>query len=443
MLRLVIEGPGFRNRVVVVLATLTVVAFAAVAAIVLLDDGSNRSTSDQAPRASSDPTENVSDESLANPLELCGSDGVVECVSIRKDRVAVIYRANGRRGDSSGIVLWNPGGPGLTPPPTGVREVGLPAAFSNYDLLYLVEPWNVETPSGDCLDDSGRRGYNCDYSQLSWDSADVEAVIDKAEKVVHAPLVGAYGTSFGATAVAPLVDELASKGGWVVLENPAPPAGTSIDMIVNARAEAVKRFVAQWGGCDAEAACFEERMASISTWSTHAKATGQSRDFDLGLVALSTDPGSNSKFLDGLVERIDHGLALTAGQQRALRRAGARFQLRGSGVTVQPALVGLWAGTCIAYGEAGDSVEPGIAQSLAHLYRGCRDRRANRVDVRSSTSNVLIIHGKDDTVVPIELQKVWETNMPNATSVVVEGNHFRESGEISSVIGGWLENLSP
>lgn len=377
---------------------------------------------------------------VANPLDVCDGRSA-QCVRISGQRVAILYRGKsalqGRR--SKGVVLWNPGGPGLTPPPVGVRDVGLPRALEDYDLLYLVEPWNLQDLNASCLRFEAEDRAGCDLKSLSWSSGETIKVVKRTEAITGVEFAGVYALSFGATASAGLIEEVTRDGSWVIFENPAPPPGTSLDSIVESREKAVLRFIASWSGCRSGDGCYARRLEKLVNWTTGRSGGNARLQASLGLVALSTDPSSNKTFLDLLVKRLDLGLEPSSKQERALRRAGARFQLRGTEGTVQPALVGLWAGTCSAFGGL-EKVGDGIAEGLASLYAGCSGQSPSAATAVSESTSILLLHGADDTVVPIEMQKRWDELVPNASSnVLPRSGHFREDDRVNALIESWID----
>jgi hypothetical protein len=161
-------------------------------------------------------------------------------------------------------------------------------------------------------------------------------------------------------------------------------------------------------------------------------------EVSLGLVALSTSPEVNADFIDGLIRQIDDGAAPTDVEEGALRRAAAQFQLRGAAGALQPALVGLWAGTCTAFGEVG-TVPVGVAQALSGLYGGCRGQRRPAKPKPITRGDVLLIEAMDDVVVPPTLQSRWKRVFPHAAvRCISAAGHSREDGRTAHVIADWL-----
>jgi hypothetical protein len=395
--------------------------------------------SDELPASTSDATPASSAEKGREALPQC-NDPAIRCFEVSPDRWVIIYlsKASIRGEESAGVVVWNPGGPGLSPPTSEIRRRGLPHAFDAYDIAYLVEPWVVQPPAATCLRMGENDPSQCRLSDLTWSTTETRAAARKAALALGSPVVGLYGASFGAVANTPLLAPVLRAGGWVVLENPAPPPGTSLARILQARGQAVIRVLAGWGRCDNSETCYESRRARLATWVNGGVGELDGRQIALALVALTTDPSANSDFITGLMAELDAGNAPSEARQRALRRANDDFSLRGADGSVQAALVGLWAGTCAAYGNV-EKPAGGVAGALASIYRGCGSQRPAERPGSSSSTRVLLVRGAEDAIVPPRIQRLWMSVFPGATSVTVAGEgHFRDSSRVGRAIGRWL-----
>lgn len=378
--------------------------------------------------------------------EWCKSRSGVTCFGGTDSRPGlVLIHSTAPR--SNGLVLWDPGGPGLgLPDPAMTFDLILPRPIRQFDVLLPVEPWVVNPPSSECLKGSYEATINtdaCARGDLQTDPGAVQREAIAVSKRLGRKIDGVYLQSFGATRMERLLTVRAGfEPRWAVLESPAPPAGTSAFDLLSARVRAEERLLLS--GCSTER-CHRLGEHELNEWARHGvaqRSTGL--ETALGLAAIATTPDENAAYFDRIAQSVTDG-ALDPDLANELRRVGRLFEQRGPD-SVRPSLVALWADLCPAYADwprVFRSTSP-LIRAYAWVYRGCGAWRGTgagaylRLTPSMRGPSVLLLAGRADAVVPRALQLRWRHAIANLTVVGIRG-HLNDSTRVTRHVRRWIK----
>ena len=282
---------------------------------------------------------------LESPEHWCTAHPEVSCVETEGRVGGFVVPTPGR---SRGLVLLDPGGPGLTLPDQNAPVGGLlPRGIRGHDVLVVVEPWLSSPPSEDCQRSAydGPPGPTCPLREWQSDAAGLSQVVRRAEAMTGEVLVGAFLESFGATRSAVLASAAQRPRSlrWAVLQSPAPPPGTSAGSLVAARRGAVLDLLAEPCGDDASRAdAVRDEATRLVIEGKEPEAIG--RELALGLIALTSMLPDNDTFIARLAPLLQRQ-RVTMRDIAVLRQLGRRFKRRAS-ERVDPSMFAFWADVC-------------------------------------------------------------------------------------------------
>lgn len=205
------------------------------------------------------------------------ADKAVRCNLLSTGIWAVIYpptrrdgsheSATGGRVERDGLVLWDPGGPGLRPVDAGNARALLPSWLDNRTVATFVEPWVVHKVTSNCLntvakvsaggDLSDRQMKNwpdefrtsCDIDLYRLDREEYEESFKELRRK-EGEISGIYAQSFGAVRATAVMPELMRTGGWAVLDAATPPPSTPATTLMVKRSLAVEEGLQGIMGCN-------------------------------------------------------------------------------------------------------------------------------------------------------------------------------------------------
>lgn len=361
----------------------------------------------------------------------------VQCF-LREETPLVLVRSSNSR-PKRGLVLWDPGGPGITlPGPETPMSLLVPGALLDFDVMFAVEPWVLEGPSSDCLAQAAGSApdSSCDLSTMATDAAAVARSVHNISRSLGRPVEGMYLESFGAARLETLLGDSDLGARWVVMESPAPPRGTSVVALFSARSSSIENRI--FGPCDGER-CQAMKARFRRSWSSETGEAGTSgRELSLGLLALATDEESNREHVDAVSVDLRSGLIGTD-NARMLRRLGRQFELRGPRL-VRPQLFGIWADVCPAYSgwEQLQSRSEPLVKALAWLYRGCLVTGESSPTTKGRIGTpVLLLAGSSDYVVPRSFQRAW-IERAGSVDVITFNGHLNTSRDVADRAERWI-----
>lgn len=382
-------------------------------------------------------------------------DESVRCEALGESGWAVIYESTD---SADGLVMYDPGGPGLHPPSAFDVRRALPEWLQRYDIAILPEPWTFSPVTRQCkrvaaaflsgTSPAAGVSLTCDWQGLAWTAEGYRSAVDELEHAVG-PLTGVYARSFGATRVSAILPELERAGAWLLLDSPAPPAGYSGEALLRRRAEAVEDIVTSVPDCtEARPACSTQRKEVLVSLASGSDELGDGplkteRDAMFGILGLAYDVGANEDWL----ARLWRGEVEMAGDDgRALRRSALEFARRMGDAEALPDLIGYWAGVCTTYDHWRPLVEEGpLAQALSHLHVPCLNGRASSwappAPVGTGVRTILVTNNRDP-IVPSDLQSEWLNVIPSAevTEFSYPG-HVAPPPELWDEIERWVASL--
>lgn len=358
----------------------------------------------------------------------------VECVVEGNELVGIVYQG---APESSDLVLWDPGGPGLGLPPEGTpMQEALPASLQSRNVVLVTEPWQRVGVPADCTREADDLPASCPLGELATTDSALVRSVHAVEEYVGGTVTGLYLQSFGAPRSfgALVARPGAAPLGWVVLDSPAPLVGSSAVAMVKAREAGARNLLRD--ACTSQSCTvgFEENLERVLS------RNGPGHELAWGLLALAGMPQGNAEMIALTVEQITSGdlAPEIASRVKRLGRAyaGQRMDGRTSDQTV-----GFWADTCPRYKDW-DSVhalQGRWGQALAWIFRACSGDgdQVTQPDLVKTTTPILIVSSKGDAVVPVALQRPWGS-LPSARFITSTGFHGAHPHLVNTDIEEWI-----
>lgn len=345
-----------------------------------------------------------------------------------------------RREHSDGYLLWDAGGPGTSPLDPGASRAALPTWTTGFDLVVLAEPWTETEVSARCLAElaaeSRRDPDHCPWRRLVTDVHEYARALVSFEKQ-EGSLNGVYAASYGAVRALPAVQRVTARGGFAVIESPAPPLGTSATTIVRSRLEAAERAIV-WTSACARSEC--ARRYQILGQLLRGDDQVDPDDVQLALLGMSYSPQENEAFLRNLWR---HGGKVDRVGAVSLRQVASRVALVTGAGTALHERVGYLAGTCSMY-----SHWPAGTSAFARMHRACATISPNGYDSwadhhrigTQARKNIALVVNRRDPVVPWALQRLWRADsVPANVFTFARPGHVTMPESVAAEVGAWLD----
>jgi hypothetical protein len=409
------------------------------------------------------------------------ADETVRCHLLSTGIWAVIYppapgaqphaSATSKRAERDGLVLWDPGGPGLRPLDAGIARALLPSWLHNRTVATLVEPWAVHKVSPECLKtvtSVSAGGVLSDSQMKNWpDEFDASCDIDlyrldrkeyeesfKALRKEEGEISGIYAQSFGAVRATSVMPELKRTGGWVVMDAPAPPPGTPAPTLMIERSRAVEEGLQKIMGCnnsDAPIECRNELHQTLRDMgdddATPAGLAGGIEEYGrmTALFSLSHDLERHAK---PVREILTNWPELSKTDEEIIESASYSYTHRYGDGQVLPEFVGYIGNVCTAY--HGWGVGPGsrednpLGASLRRMHYPCQLLPGSadstwKVPDAKDAPRLLILANTTDPVTPPHAAKAWGEQCPDADRLEYEySGHAKAPKKSAKQISTWI-----
>lgn len=324
------------------------------------------------------------------------ADEAVRCHLLSTGIWAVIHPPTHGDESPAGLVLWDPGGPGLRPLDAGPARELLPSWLHDRTVATFVEPWVVHNVDAECLTTAAKvsaGGELSDRQMKNWPDAfrtscDIDLYrLDREEyeesfrelREKEGPIAGIYAQSFGAVRATAVMPELERTGGWAVLDAAAPPPGTAATTLLVKRSLAVEEGLQDLLGCDnsdAPAECGENLHQTLQDMGDDAP-TGHAGGVTAyermtALFSLSHDLESNAKPLRNILSNWPE---LSKADKEVINSASLAYTRRSGDGLVRPEFIGYLANYCTAYTGwgvgAGSRERNPLGAALSRMHYPC------------------------------------------------------------------------
>lgn len=370
-----------------------------------------------------------------------------------------------------GLVLWDPGGPGLRPLDAETARALLPSWLHNRTVATFVEPWAVHKVSPECLKtvtNVSAGGILSDWQRKNWyeefyASCDIDLYrLDRKEyeesfkelREEEGEISGIYAQSFGAVRATAVMPELERTGGWAVMDAPAPPPSTPAPALVTERSRAVEEGLQNIMGCDNSEVppeCRKELhrtlrdMGDDDTTPAGLAAGVEEYARMTALFSLSHDLEKNAK---PLREILTSWPEPSKADQEIIESASFSYTRRYGDGQVLPEFVGYIANVCTAY--RGWGVGPGsqednpLGAALRRMHYPCQllpgseDSIWTMPDAKEAPRLLLLVNTRDP-VTPPHAAKAWGEQYPGADRLEYEyAGHAKASEDLDKEISTWI-----
>ncbi|WCN00990.1 alpha/beta hydrolase [Streptomyces sp. M92] len=408
------------------------------------------------------------------------ADRTVRCHLLSTGVWAVVYTSPERDASNAtlaptpeerdGLVLWDPGGPGLRPLDAGTVRAILPSWLRGRTVATFVEPWVVHKVGPECLksvENVSAGGELSESQTKSWpdefsSSCDVDLYrLDRAEYEEsfrelgdkEGEISGVYAQSFGAVRGTSVMSELERTGGWMVMDAPAPPPGTPATTLMVERSTAVEEGLQRIMGChksDALPDCEKElhqTLRDMGDGDTPVGLAGGTEEYErmTALFSLSHDLESNA---EPLREILTNWPKLTEADQEIIGKASYSYTRRYGDGQVLPEFVGYLANVCTAYegwgAGAGSQERNPLGAALSRIHYPCavmpgsKDSRWATPDAGESP-RLLLISNSMDPITPPRAAESWGDKYPDADLLEYEySGHVKAPEELDEEISAWI-----
>ncbi|SFL23307.1 alpha/beta hydrolase [Streptomyces pini] len=379
---------------------------------------------------------------------------------------APVIRTSGERG---GLVLWDPGRPGLRPLDAVSARSLLPSWLRHRAVATFIEPWAVHGVSAECLEtvtDVSTGGELSEWQTKNWsddfrNSCDMDLYsLDRAEyqesfkELVEkeGEISGVYAQSFGAVRATAVMPELERAGGWVVMDAPAPPPGTSATTLMVERSLAVEAGLQDVMECDesdAASDCRKELHRTLRDMGYDGTQTGLADGAEeyermTALFSLSRDLGKNAEPLrEILISWPDIGKA----GKGVVESSSRSYTRRDRDGQVLPEFVGYLANVCTAYRGwgvgAGSPERNPLGAALSGMHRPCSVMPAGADSTwtmpdKKETPRLLLLVNPLDPVNPPHAAEAWAEKYPDADRLDYRyPGHTKAPEELDGEVSAW------
>lgn len=376
-------------------------------------------------------------------VQFCASKRL-RCEQLGGAQTAVVYPAPGAR--ARGYLLWDPGGPGTVPLDAGATRASLPGWSRDYHLVAFAEAW-TGIPVGDqCLESLGlsraaRSVGGCSWSSLVVDVDEYRGAVDEFERRVG-PLVGVFASSFGAIRALPAIRQVTSRGGFAVVESPAPWPDVSGTEIVQARVQSARRAVVGTPPCVAVECAERNRLVDRALRGELSGVDGD--DFEFAMLGMAAALSGNARFL---ADFWTHDGEIGRAGQVSIRRVASQLSLVTGMGSAKPERVGYLAGACSTYQRWGAA-----PSAFARLHSACATVPSNGYRTwaetwsfpKASGRRILVVVNQQDPVVPARFQKSWAARTgARLTLQFAEAGHVPMPSAMARRVGVWLHRSGP
>ncbi len=409
------------------------------------------------------------------------ADKTVRCHLLSTGIWAVIYApthgdeahasATRRPEGRDGLVLWDPGGPGLRPLDAGTARALLPSWLHNRTVATFVEPWVVHKVNPECLEtvtNVSAGGVLSDWQRKNWyeefyASCDIDLYrLDRKEyedsfkelREEEGEISGIYAQSFGSVRATAVMPELERTGGWAVMDAPAPPPGAPAPTLMIERGRAVEESLQNIMGCnnnDAPSECRKELHQTLQDMghddTTPAGLAGGIEEYErvTALFSLSHDLERNA---EPLREILTNWPEPSKADKEIIESASFSYTRRHGDGQVLPEFVGYIANFCTAY--RGWGVGPGsredypLGATLRRMHYPCQllpgseDSIWTMPDAKDAPRLLLLVNTMDP-VTPPHAAKAWSEQYPGAHRLEYEySGHAKAPDNFDKKISTWL-----
>lgn len=392
------------------------------------------------PKAKAAPETNAVPVTQAFDLKAFCASVRVRCQQVRS-RWAVVYPT--RRDKRRGILLWDAGGPGFRPLDEGAVRAALPGWTQGFDVVSFPERWTSVKVGRPCLLDlrpsiPNDRNPRCPWSRFSETVDDYEELLNEFESI-NGQLSGVYAASFGAVRALPAIQSVTDRGGFAIVESPAPWPSMAGAQILRARIAAARRAIVSTPSCR-RAECRRRTRLVEQILGGRVRAIDPG-DFELAMLGMAYDLEGNERFLDHFWSRSGR---IGRAELVSLRRVGLGFSLvTGRGIPREER-AGYLAATCSMY--RGWSPEPRSA--LEKMHRSCDAVESNGYRKwaysaqlsRGRSRSVLLLLNRSDPVVPFRLQRFWsESAGVEPMYLLSERGHVSMPDRLDGRVSRWVD----
>ncbi|MEI7033119.1 alpha/beta hydrolase [Streptomyces pratensis] len=371
--------------------------------------------------------------------------------------------------EGDGLVLWDPGGPGLRPLDAPTVRAILPSWLHRRTVATFVEPWAVHDISPACLKAVEKVSAGGELSEAqvkSWPDAfrnacDIDLYhLDRGEyqesfeelREREGEISGLYAQSFGAVRATAVMPALQRTGGWTVMDAPAPPPGASATTLMVERSLAVEAGLQDVMGCadgDAPSDCREKLRGTLRDMGdddTPGLAGGvEEYERMTALFSLSHDLESNKK---PLREILTNWPKLTAKDKDIIETGSYKYTRRYGDGQVLPEFVGYLANVCPAYrgwgSGAGSQERNPLGAALSRMHYPCavipgdEDSTWTAPDA-AEAPRLLLLTNTTDPVTPPIAAEAWGENYPDADRLdYAYSGHAKAPEELAEKISAWI-----
>ncbi|MFP8886010.1 alpha/beta hydrolase [Streptomyces mangrovi] len=376
---------------------------------------------------------------------------------------APVIRTSGERG---GLVLWDPGRPGLRPLDAVAARSFLPSWLRHRAVVTFVEPWAVHGVSAECLEtvtDISTGGELSEWQTKNWpddfrNSCEMDLYrLDRVEyrdsfkELIEkeGEISGVYAQSFGAVRATAVMPELERTGGWAVMDAPAPPPGTSATTLMTERSLAVEAGLQDLMGCgddDAAPDCRKQLHRTLRDMGYDAQADGvEEYERMTALFSLSHDLKAGAEPLRGiLTDWPDLGEA----DKRVIGSGSYSYTRRRGDGQVLPEFVGYLANVCTAYRGwgvgAGSPERNPLGAALSRMHRPCSVMPAGAdstwpMPEAKEAPRLLLLVNPLDPVAPPYAAEAWAGEYPDADRLDYRyPGHTKAPGELDGEVSAWI-----
>jgi hypothetical protein len=407
-------------------------------------------------------------------------DKAVRCHLLSTGIWAVIYppthrdgphaSATSTRAERDGLVLWDPGGPGLRPLDAGIARALLPSWLHNRTVVTFVEPWAVHKVSPECLEtvtNVSAGGDLSDWQVKNWPdefrtSCDVDLYrLDREEyeasfkelRKKEGEISGIYAQSFGAVRATAVMPELERTGGWAVLDTAAPPPSTPATTLMVKRSLAVEQGLQDIMGCndsDAPSDCRKELHQTLRGMGNDDTPAGHSGGIEAykrmtALFSLSHDLKSIAK---PIREILTNWPELSEVDEDIIESASFAYTQRYGDGQVLPEFVGYIANVCTAYEGwgvgAGSRERNPLGAALSRMHYPCSvlpgsEASTWTVPDAKEAPRLLLIANPMDPVTPPHAAESWAKQYPDADRLEYEySGHTKAPENLDEEISTWV-----
>ncbi len=391
-----------------------------------VEPGAENSAPGSAPAS---PTASTPTQLAATGLPTVCEDHRVRCEKLPSKNVAVVYPHKGKS-TARGVLYWDAGGPGQTPLDGGATRQVLPAWTRPYDLVVIAEPWTYKPTDPACssaLIAAGVTGTQpakdqdsstCDWNAWRLDPADITTAATEIDHTVG-QISGVYAESFGAIRSYPVMKLVAQRGGFVVMDSPAPTPTVSGIQMLKDRWKLTLDSVPRVPDCSTT--CVSDRRDELRTF-LHGTDQLDATQAGLGLAGLAPNLADNEKFLETF---WGHSANLSRSGVLAWKQSAHDFNRSNSANEPAADLVSYIASICAAYSQW--PTEPENPVEAMHAICSDSAFATHQNGLPKLDGNLFLAVNDLDTVVPAASQAAWASQFSHA-----EVAHYRVRAHASA-----------